>query len=289
MLLNGSKLWHVDLTPLSKCPKLERLWLQNNELETIDLQPLSACPNIRSLYLEHNKLSGELDLSPLRGCRLLRSLRLKKNQLLGKLDITPLLSCSDLTAFTVDASVTLTASATTEIVPPGIKKHASTIAWVSTDVKRQENQHPKKDVKLHALLIGFRKTSRKDVTRMLEKYGGFTVSVAEKTISNTSALKMFDVFVVELPFPWAILEEIRTHVSATPFVVVARSGEPEPSLCPFKPDKIFIEPMTLQDALDVRDLTRKVIDDDFEILTPLDTSTGAESDNVFCFPMSEVI
>lgn len=136
----------------------------------------------------------------------------------------------------------------------------------------------------------------KDITHVLEKYGSFNVSMFEKSISTVSALKMFDVFVVELPFPREHMEEIRHHAPTTPFVLVG-AGDDVANVYPFRADMVFEGKLTARDALDTRDITRKVIDDDFLIWSspPLEIMTGeSEAPNgaanaaLFDFPINEV-
>ena len=67
---------------------LERLMLNNNELEAIDLIPLSSFSSLKNLLLQSNKLT-EIDLSPLAGVKALEILNLKDNQI-KSLNIKPL-------------------------------------------------------------------------------------------------------------------------------------------------------------------------------------------------------
>lgn len=78
----------LDLTPISNLSKLERIWLNNNDIDSIDLGPLSHCSELKILSIGDNKLSS-IDLTPLRYCSQLRELYLHKNQL-DIIDLKPL-------------------------------------------------------------------------------------------------------------------------------------------------------------------------------------------------------
>jgi len=283
LYLQRNRLCRIDLAPLADCRKLEKVWLQSNELIEIDLGPLKACTNLRSLYLEDNRLGGSIDLTPLGHIPQLRSLSLKRNRLTGPIVVTPLLSCPDLISCSVDIGVPLVADAAQkDCLPMGLQKHASIIKW-ETEERMQRRSQSNANIKLHALLIGFQKnSSSQEITSIMEKYGGFTVSVFEKSVSTVSALKMFDVFIVKLPFLRPHLEEIRAHVPTTPFVLIGSSKDIS-SVYSFPAERVFEDRLTAQDALEVRDLTRKVIDDDFMVCTALPATAGAENEVILSF------
>ncbi|KAJ8901726.1 hypothetical protein NDN08_003932 [Rhodosorus marinus] len=282
LYLQRNRLCRIDLAPLADCRKLEKVWLQSNELIEIDLGPLKTCTNLRSLYLEDNRLEGSIDLTPLGHIPQLRSLSLKRNRLTGPIVVTPLVSCLDLISCSVDIGVPLVADvAQKDCLPMGLQRHASIIKW-QTEERMQRRSQSNANIKLHALLIGFQKNSSQEMTSIMEKYGGFTVSVFEKSVSTVSALKMFDVFIVKLPFLRPHLEEIRAHVPTTPFVLVGSSKDIS-SVYSFPAERVFEDRLTAQDALEVRDLTRKVIDDDFMVCTSLPATAGAESEVILSF------
>lgn len=52
----------IDLTPLSKCPELEKLRLNYNKLTTIDLTPLTHCRKLHTIDLKGNQFNT-LDLN----------------------------------------------------------------------------------------------------------------------------------------------------------------------------------------------------------------------------------
>ncbi len=92
--LSYRRITSIDLTPLSSCSSLQKLYLYSNQLQTIDLAPLSSCSSLQALHLDGNQLQT-IDLAPLSSCSSLQTLNLYSNQL-QSIDLAPLSSCSSL-------------------------------------------------------------------------------------------------------------------------------------------------------------------------------------------------
>ena len=94
MFLSSNLLQTIDLSPLSSCTNMQQLLLSNNLLHAVDISPISSCTNLQGLWLDGNKLE-RLDLSPLASCKDLQGLWLSDNHL-TRVDLTPLGSCTNL-------------------------------------------------------------------------------------------------------------------------------------------------------------------------------------------------
>ena len=91
---DGGPSKRVDLTPISKCKKLQSLCIERNDMPDIDLQPLENCKRLETISLQHNKLQS-IDLTPLRACTNLKEIYLGFNRL-NSIDLSPLATCTNL-------------------------------------------------------------------------------------------------------------------------------------------------------------------------------------------------
>jgi len=92
----------VDLSPLSSCTELKRLWLAVGWVTTLDISPLASCTGLETLYISSSNLRL-IDLTPLSFCMNLRSLDIIGNRL-SELDLSPLSACANLTSLNVSNS-----------------------------------------------------------------------------------------------------------------------------------------------------------------------------------------
>ncbi|MCK4566194.1 MAG: leucine-rich repeat domain-containing protein [Candidatus Thorarchaeota archaeon] len=89
--LNGTSLVHIDLSPLSRFPKLTGIKINRSKMKTI---VLPANPNIQEIDLERNMLES-IDLEPLANNKNLRKIRISHNKLYS-VNLSPLTTCSQL-------------------------------------------------------------------------------------------------------------------------------------------------------------------------------------------------
>jgi len=123
---------------------IQKLSLNDENLEIIDLSPLQYCSNLSELSLSANCLIN-LDLKPLSSCNQLHDLFFDQNHLL-KVDISPLFHCTNLEVLFLDETVTLYSSKKfdSDFLPLALKILSNRIIMYNdmqeSDIKKSEDQ-----------------------------------------------------------------------------------------------------------------------------------------------------
>ena len=143
--LVGESIASIDLSPLSRCSKLQLLWLHENQLQSIDLTPLSQCTSLRELGLDENQLQS-IDLTPLSQLHNLQELGLCGNQL-ESVDVSPLFSCQELTTLYFDDGVELVALLSlqkADPVPSALRKlvEEERVVWLLSEEEQGQREIP---------------------------------------------------------------------------------------------------------------------------------------------------
>ncbi len=99
LTLSEGEAIEVDLSPLSSCTDLKRVWLAVGWVTELDISPLGSCACLETLYISSSNLR-QIDLAPLSSCKKLRSLDIVGNRL-DELDLSPLSACGNLISLNV--------------------------------------------------------------------------------------------------------------------------------------------------------------------------------------------